>query len=69
MHFYRHPETSKRPSFADISGQLSHSDAELLKWTEEDNPTHPEARQLGANLLLAQDLYQDLQAAYKHIKT
>ena len=57
--------TTKRPSFADVSDNLSLPDTELLKWSEEDKSTHPGADKLGADLLLAQDLYRDLQDTYK----
>ena len=58
--------TFKRPSFKDINSQLtSLPEAELLKWTEEDRHTHPDADKLGADLDCAQDLYPDLQALYK----
>ena len=63
--FYRNPGTSQRPDFTAINQQLSVSDAELLKWTEEDKCTHPEVNELGADLLCAQDLYKDLQEMYR----
>ena len=63
---HRHPATAKRPSFADISTNLSLPDSELLKWSEVDKSTHPGADKLGADLLLAQDLYKDLQVLYKN---
>ena len=58
--------TLKRPSFQDISSQLSSTpEAELLKWTEEDRRTHPDADKLGADLDSAHNLYTDLQTLYK----
>ena len=57
--------TIKRPSFADISTELSLPDTELLKWSEEDKSTHPEADKLGAELICAQNLYRDLQILYE----
>ena len=51
----------RTPIIADISDNLSLPDTELLKWSEEDKSTHPGADKLGADLLLAQDLYRDLQ--------
>ena len=39
--YFRHPETLQRPSFQDISRQLSLPDTKLLKWTEEDKAVHP----------------------------
>ena len=60
----RHPESSKRPSFLDLSNQLSLSDSKLLAWTEEDKSTHPEADRLGAALDCSQDLYKNLQIKY-----
>ena len=65
VHICRHPVTSNRPSFAEISTNLSLPDTELLKWSEEDKSTHLGADKLGADLLLAQDLYRDLQFIYK----
>ena len=63
---HRHPTTAKRPSFADISTNLSLPDSELLKWSEADKSTQAGADKLGADLLLAQDLYKDLQVLYKN---
>ena len=57
--------TIKHPTFSDISANLSLPDTGLLKWSEEDKSTHPGADKLGADLLLAQDLYRDLQVLYK----
>ena len=39
-------------------------DPKLLQWSEEDMAVNPEAAQLGADLLSAQDLYKDLQKQY-----
>ena len=44
---------------------LSLPDSKVLKWSEEDKAVHPEAAKLGADLLSAQDLYNDLQIKYK----
>ena len=57
--------THKRPSFADISNELSLPDGELLKWSKEDKTTHAGADKLGADLLSAQNLYTDLQFIYR----
>ena len=56
--------TSQRPKFQDVSRQLSLPDPKLLQWSEEDKAVHPEAAQLGADLLSAQDLYKELQTLY-----
>ena len=64
-HTCRHPETFQRPTFSAIKQHLSLPEAELLRWTEEDKATHLEADKLGADLLCAQDLYKDLQMAYR----
>ena len=64
---HRHPVTSERPSFLDIVRQLSLPDTKLLKWTEEDKSVHPEAAQLGADLLCGEGLYQNLQNRYKEL--
>ena len=61
---YRNSAPSERPSFQDISRQLSLPDTKLLKWTEEDKSVHPEAAQLGADLLCGEGLYKELQAYY-----
>ena len=65
----RHPVTSERPSFQDISRQLSLPDTKLLKWTEEDKSVHPEAAQLGADLLCGEGLNKDLQTCYREGNT
>ena len=44
--------------------QLSLPDTKLLKWSEEDKATDPEAATLGAGLDKAVDLYKDLQKTY-----
>ena len=63
-HYIRHPESSQRPSFLEVSRKLSLPDPKLLKWSEEDKAVHPEAAKLGADLLSAQELYKDLQTLY-----
>ena len=60
----RHPNTSERPGFTEITRQLSLPDPKLLKWSQEDKLVHPEAAELEADLLCAQDLYKDLQNRY-----
>ena len=60
----RHPESSGRPDFASMLQQLSLPDTKLLKWSEEDKATDPEAAMLGAGLDKAVDLYKDLQQQY-----
>ena len=62
---YRNSAPSERPSFQDIVRQLSLPDTKLLKWTEEEKSVHPEAAQLGADLLCGEGLYKDLQACYR----
>ena len=44
--------------------QLSLPDTKLLKWSEEDKATDPEAATLGAGLDKAANLYMDLQKQY-----
>ena len=61
---YRHPESSSRPDFVSVVQQLSLPDTKLLKWSEEDKATDPEAATLGAGLDKAVDLYKDLQKIY-----
>ena len=63
--FYRrHPIASERPGFTEITRQLSLPDPKLLKWSREDKLVHPEATELEADLLCAEDLYKDLQNRY-----
>ena len=61
---FRHPETSKRPTFTDIMQRLSLPDTKLLKWSEEDRGTDPEAATLGAELDAGLSLYKDIQETY-----
>ena len=61
---HRHPETSGRPTFADILQKLSLPDLHLLQWSEADKAVHPEASILGAKLEAATDLYTELQQSY-----
>jgi hypothetical protein len=44
--------------------QLSLPDTKLLKWSEEDKATDPEAATLGAGLDKAMNLHEDLQHKY-----
>ena len=62
---YRHSEASQRPSFPEVTRQLSLPDPKLLKWSEEDKCVHPEAAKLGADLNCGQELYKDLQTRYQ----
>ncbi len=48
--------------------QLSLADTKLLKWSEEDKATDPEAATLGAGLDRAVDLYEDLQEICYQLK-
>ena len=61
----RHPSAPRRPSFEDLTRQLSLPDTKLLKWSDEDKSVHPEAAQLGADLLCGEELYKDLQTRYQ----
>ena len=63
--YYRHPMTTQRLNFPDITRQLSLPDTKLLKWSEEDKSVHPEAATLGTDLLCGEGLYKDLQTRYK----
>ena len=62
---FRNPDTQARPSFIELTRQLSLPDTKLLKWSEEDKSVHPEAAQLGADLLCGEGLYKELQVKYK----
>ncbi len=64
LHACRHPESSSRPDFASMSQQLSLPDTKLLKWSEEDKATDPEAASLGVGLDKTTNLYIDLQKQY-----
>ena len=44
--------------------QLSLPDTKLLKWSEEDKATDPEAATLGADLDAGKELYKELQERY-----
>ena len=61
---FRHPETSKRPSFANIVSRLSQSDDSLMKLSHIDKDTNSQAIVLGANIEAGQHLFIDLQHAY-----
>ena len=61
---YRHPKTSLRPKFSVLQKQLFLPGNELLKWLEDDEAVHPEAAQLGADILCGEELYKDLQTLY-----
>ena len=61
----RHPETSGRPSFANLISRLSQPENQLLKWTDRDKSvTHPQSTMLGAPLEAACNLHSDLQQQY-----
>ena len=62
--FYRDPLTTNRPSFQNLTRQLSQPEIELLGWSEEDKSVHPEAAQLGADLIFGEELYKDLQTIH-----
>lgn len=61
---HRHPVKSERPTFTELMQGLSLPDTKLLKWSEEDKKTHPEASVLGAKLVHTEQLYIDLQQSY-----
>ena len=63
--FYRNPDIAARPSFIELTQQLSLPDTKLLKWSEKDKSVHPEAARLGADLLCGEGLYKELQVKYK----
>ena len=65
LYLCRHPESSERPSFQDVTKQLSVADSKLLQWSEEDKAIDHEALKLGGDLLSAQDLYRDLRTKYE----
>ena len=58
---HRHPDSSSRPDLVSVVQRLSLPDTKLLRWSEEDKATYPEAATLGAGLIKAVDLYKDLQ--------
>ena len=61
---YRHSETSRRPSFAQLVEMLSQADFELLLWREEDTQIGPQVSVVGAPLEASKNLYSDLQRVY-----
>ena len=67
--FCRHPDTSWRPTFAQVVEALSEPEFDLLNWFEEDVKVHPQAAVLGAHLEAGKDLYRELQEAYKQAQS
>ena len=66
---FRHPVHSQRPPFSEVSHYLSTSSDTLLEWREEDKAgVDLRARELGAPLTEAADLYKDLQDAYLRLE-
>ena len=62
--FNRHSDASVRPMFSAIFKMLSHSDSQLLSWSDKDKRVHPEACCIGAPLEAGDELYPDLQDYY-----
>ena len=60
----RHSDASVRPLFSAVFKMLSHSDSDLLSWSEKDKEVHPQASCLGAPLQAGDELYPDLQDYY-----
>ena len=53
-----------RPMFSAIVKMLSHSNSQLMNWTDKDRKAHPQATCIGAPLSAGDDLYPDLQDYY-----
>ena len=64
FYMYRCPESSRRPTFAQLVEMLSQADFELLAWREEDTQIGPQVSMVGAPLEASKDLYSDLQTLY-----
>ena len=64
--YYRNPDKSSRPDFAELVHTLSSPVTDLLSWSEEDMRVHPQAAVLGAPLEAGKDLYPELQGTYMH---
>lgn len=64
IYTFRHPETSSRPTFANLVSRLSQPEWAIILWTRRDKETHPQAAILGAPLEAGQGLYLELQNAY-----
>ena len=66
--FYRNPNHHERPRFEDMLQHLSDDDSDLLKIPEgslQSVKDAEKAKLLGAPLMYAKDLYEDLQYYYK----
>ena len=69
LHPPRNPAATGRPTFLDITRELSLPDTKLLKWLkeeeEEEEEDNSKAAILGADLLCGEGLYKDLQVKHK----
>jgi hypothetical protein len=63
---YRHPESSKRPTFSELHFSLHKPDSLLLEWSEEDKAMYSErARTIGAVFQDGELLHKDLNKKYE----
>ena len=63
---YRNPDPRSRPQFGQIVNVLAGNSGYLLGWSNEDKQTcSKEAMTLGTTLKASDELYHDLQSAYK----
>lgn len=60
----RHPDHHSRPTFEDLTHELSRDTEALLSWSEQDRAISPTAFVLGAPLEEGRHLYQELQQKY-----
>ena len=67
LSFFRHLDATKRPSFMELSRQLSLPDSKLLQWEECDKFLNPHVNKLGANPQYANELYMDIQRRYQKV--
>ena len=61
---FRHPDSSRRPTFDEIVKDLSENTYQLLSWRDIDKSVHAQASVLGAPLEAGHDLYPELQQTF-----
>ena len=61
---FRHPDSSRRPTFANVLRSLSDNPQTILSWRDVDKAVHEQASVLGAPLAASQDLYSELQQTF-----
>ena len=70
LYDHRNPDPRSRPQFGQLLNVLAGNSGYLLGWSDEDKRScSKEAMTLGATLKAANNLYHDLQLAYKQTQT